>query len=81
MTSPISTARISWVQDRLRVVDACIKDLKQRQQFYHQSLSMTYHDSGRAMEALRAELLQLSVELSVLTASMMNRVQAEADAS
>ena len=63
---PISIERVKFIQDRLRVLDACVKDLTRRQQFYYQALQVNPDQAAGAMREIKIEQLRLSVELSVL---------------
>jgi hypothetical protein len=63
---PISIERVKFIQDRLRVLDACVKDLTRRQAFYYQALQVSPDQAAGSMREIKIEQLRLSVELSVL---------------
>jgi chemotaxis response regulator CheB len=73
MLNPISTERLKWVDERMKVVQATIEELTAKQAAYVGALTSGPDALRQVHINLRAELLQLAVERTVLDREFKSR--------
>lgn len=71
ISEPISESRVQFIEHRLQVLEACVKELSRRKAYFHQALGCSHEQVLSAMAAFKSEELQLSVELQVLQQFML----------